>query len=62
MCVCVCMHVCLRACVFAFVHECTLRIVSKDKILCFTITVIIIIKCSHIIITIMDSSGIGQIF
>ena len=59
MCVCACMH----ACVFAFVHECTLRIVSTDKILCFTITVIIIIKCSHIIITtIMDNSGIVQIF
>ena len=37
MCVCACVRVCVRACVRA----CVFRIVSIDKILCFTNTLII---------------------
>ena len=43
LCVCVCVFVRVHACVRVCVNVCALRIVSMDKILCFTNTLIIII-------------------
>ena len=42
-CVCGCLCVCVCVCVHACVHACVLRIVSRDKILRFKNTFIIVI-------------------
>ena len=46
-CACVCMHRCVCVCVCARAHTCTLRIVSMDKILCFTNYTLIITMFAH---------------
>ena len=43
LCVCACVRACVRACACVRVYVYALRIVSRDKILCFKNTFIIII-------------------
>ena len=53
-CACVCMHRCVCVCVCARTHTCTLRIVSMDKILCFTNYTLIIIMFAHNYYTVLN--------